>query len=616
MFCTNCGSKIDDGVNFCPNCGQPVKMQAESAVGEATAAATETVTSTVNTASEAVADTVNAAAETTAEVVSESAAETVSESVQSGATAASESVASAGETVADAVVGATVAGAAVVGAATDAVNTAGDAASNAASNAAGNVTAQYAQHISEQKAAQGIPQAAQPTYSGQYNAQGSQQAGTPNGQFNQQQAGAPNGQFNQAQAGTPNGQFNQTQAGTPNGQFNQTQAGTPNGQFNQAQAGTSNSQFNQQQTGAPNYTAPQPKDNINTIGQVFCIIALVLMLFQAFHVIGAFFGIFMGISAEGFLGFLYGVINFGVNALKFCGLTISALVMYLIWKKWDTDKAEPLVVGLLAGGIVIMGSVIIRMIVVSLFNFMFGYPYASMWSGVFLSFVFTVAMLAVTFFYTSGKQIDALGGLKQGNFTDNVKKDFKTVSEMAVQAKDEYKAGKNKTQYNTAAGQNGMNQTAGVNGQPGAGQPYNGQPNGVAGPLATDRSLVAYILLGLITCSIYDFYMLHCIIQDVNITCAGDGKQTKGILEYIVFGMLTCGIYDYIWLYNLGNRMQANAPRYGMNFQEGGTAILLWYVIGVWLCGIGPFVAMYIVIKNSNALNAAYNNMIAQQNNQ
>jgi len=551
MFCTNCGSKIDDGVNFCPNCGQPVKMQAESAVGEATAAATEAVTSTVNTASEAVADTVNAAAETTAEVVSESAAETVSESVQSGATAASESVASAGETVADAVVGAAVAGAAVVGAATDAVNTAGDAALNAASNAAGNVTAQYAQHISAQKAAQGS-----------------------------QQAGTPNGQFNQAQAGTPNGQFNQ------------------------------------QQTGAPNYTAPQPKDNINTIGQVFCIIALVLMLFQAFHVIGAFFGIFMGISAEGFLGFLYGVINFGVNALKFCGLTISALVMYLIWKKWDTDKAEPLVVGLLAGGIVIMGSVIIRMIVVSLFNFMFGYPYASMWSGVFLSFVFTVAMLAVTFFYTSGKQIDALGGLKQGNFTDNVKKDFKTVSEMAVQAKDEYKAGKNKTQYNTVAGQNGMNQTAGVNDQPGAGQPYNGQPNGVAGPLATDRSLVAYILLGLITCSIYDFYMLHCIIQDVNITCAGDGKQTKGLLEYIVFGMLTCGIYDYIWLYNLGNRMQANAPRYGMNFQEGGTAILLWYVIGVWLCGIGPFVAMYIVIKNSNALNAAYNNMIAQQNNQ
>ena len=53
----------------------------------------------------------------------------------------------------------------------------------------------------------------------------------------------------------------------------------------------------------------------------------------------------------------------------------------------------------------------------------------------------------------------------------------------------------------------------------------------------------------------------------------------------------TCGIYNWIWYYNLGDRLASNAPRYGMNFQENGTTILLWKLLGVFLFGIGPFIA-------------------------
>ena len=35
--------------------------------------------------------------------------------------------------------------------------------------------------------------------------------------------------------------------------------------------------------------------------------------------------------------------------------------------------------------------------------------------------------------------------------------------------------------------------------------------------------------------------------------------------------------------------------------------MLLWYLVGALLCGIGPWVAMHILIKNTNALAAAYN---------
>ncbi|MCM1153719.1 MAG: DUF4234 domain-containing protein [Roseburia sp.] len=79
------------------------------------------------------------------------------------------------------------------------------------------------------------------------------------------------------------------------------------------------------------------------------------------------------------------------------------------------------------------------------------------------------------------------------------------------------------------------------------------------------------------------------------------------MLKYILLCIVTCGIYNWIWYYGVGNRLAVNAPRYGMNFQENGTTILLWKLIGLLLCGIGPFIALHIVIKNTNALCAAYN---------
>ena len=127
------------------------------------------------------------------------------------------------------------------------------------------------------------------------------------------------------------------------------------------------------------------------------------------------------------------------------------------------------------------------------------------------------------------------------------------------------------------------------------------------GPLKTDRSLVAYILLTIITCGIYGYYFVYTMARDVNVACEGDGEQTSGLLVFILLSFITCGFYAYYWYYKLGNRLCANAPRYGMAFQENGTTILLWCVVGLIACGIGPFVGMYILIKNTNAICAAYN---------
>lgn len=134
-----------------------------------------------------------------------------------------------------------------------------------------------------------------------------------------------------------------------------------------------------------------------------------------------------------------------------------------------------------------------------------------------------------------------------------------------------------------------------------------GAPVGGGQRLQTDRGLLVYILLSIVTCGIYGYYFIYKMAHDVNIACEGDGEQTGGLVAYIVFSFLTCGVYSWYWLYKLGNRLSANAPKYGMTFQENGTTILMWCIFGSLVCGIGPFVAMHILIKNTNAICAAYN---------
>ena len=125
--------------------------------------------------------------------------------------------------------------------------------------------------------------------------------------------------------------------------------------------------------------------------------------------------------------------------------------------------------------------------------------------------------------------------------------------------------------------------------------------------LKTDRSLVVFILLNIVTCGIYSLFFIYALARDINVACAGDGRDTAGLIKLILLSFITCGIYDWIWYYNLGNRLASNAPRYGMNFQENGTTILLWRLVGMLLCGIGPLIAMNIIIKNTNMLCGAYN---------
>lgn len=125
--------------------------------------------------------------------------------------------------------------------------------------------------------------------------------------------------------------------------------------------------------------------------------------------------------------------------------------------------------------------------------------------------------------------------------------------------------------------------------------------------LKTDRNVIIYLLLTIVTCGIYSLFFFYHMIQDINTACEGDGQRTPGLLAFILLGIITCGIYDIYWYYKVANRLQQNAPRYNMFFTENGTSVLLWMLIGWLLCGIGPLVGLHIIMKNTNALCIAYN---------
>lgn len=146
-------------------------------------------------------------------------------------------------------------------------------------------------------------------------------------------------------------------------------------------------------------------------------------------------------------------------------------------------------------------------------------------------------------------------------------------------------------------------------GQPGYAQPGYGQPayGGVHRPVQTDRSLIMYILLTIVTCGIYGYFFVYKLAEDTNVMCAGDGETTAGLGMYILLSIVTCGLYSFYWLYKIQNRLHVAGPRLGIPVAENGTTVLLWCVIGTLICGIGQFIGMNIVITSANKVGTAYN---------
>ena len=120
------------------------------------------------------------------------------------------------------------------------------------------------------------------------------------------------------------------------------------------------------------------------------------------------------------------------------------------------------------------------------------------------------------------------------------------------------------------------------------------------------RHFIKTLVLIFVTLGIYLCYWIYKLAKDVNTIGEGDGKTTAGLVKLILLGIVTLGIYTFVWVFRLGDRLQDNGQKYNVDIKEGGSTVLLWYLLGASVI-VGPFIALHIIIKNVNILAEEYN---------
>ncbi len=128
------------------------------------------------------------------------------------------------------------------------------------------------------------------------------------------------------------------------------------------------------------------------------------------------------------------------------------------------------------------------------------------------------------------------------------------------------------------------------------------------GQLKTNKGLLKYILLSLITFGIYGLVVMSAVSNDINITAGRyDGKRTMHFcLLYFLVGWLTFGIGYIVWYHKISARIGNELKRRNIAYSFGAADFWLWNVIGSIIV-VGPFIYLHKLLKATNLINADYN---------
>lgn len=126
--------------------------------------------------------------------------------------------------------------------------------------------------------------------------------------------------------------------------------------------------------------------------------------------------------------------------------------------------------------------------------------------------------------------------------------------------------------------------------------------------LKTNRSLLKYILLSIVTLGIYGLVVMSQISTDINtIASRYDGKKTMHYcLVVFVFTGLTLGILPLVWFNNISGRIGNELKRRGLDYKFGASTYWLWNILGALII-VGPFVYYYKLFKSMNMLCEDFN---------
>lgn len=126
--------------------------------------------------------------------------------------------------------------------------------------------------------------------------------------------------------------------------------------------------------------------------------------------------------------------------------------------------------------------------------------------------------------------------------------------------------------------------------------------------MRTDRSLVKYILLSIVTLGIYGIWVYCESITTLNIVAVKDGRRTNDYLfATSILCILTLGIYTLVWYHKMSNRVGDELQNRGIDYSFDASKFWLWDILGSLIL-VGPFVYTHKFLTAMNMLSEDYNN--------
>lgn len=151
------------------------------------------------------------------------------------------------------------------------------------------------------------------------------------------------------------------------------------------------------------------------------------------------------------------------------------------------------------------------------------------------------------------------------------------------------------------------NQTSGQNGQSIYIQNVI-QNDAPVGQLKTNRGLLKFILLSIVTLGIYALVYFSSISTDINIIASRyDGRKTTHFcLMAFILAPITLSIYMFVWYHKLSARIGSELQRRSIDYKFGAADFWLWDILGALIL-VGPFIYMHKLSKAMNLLAEDYN---------
>ncbi len=128
------------------------------------------------------------------------------------------------------------------------------------------------------------------------------------------------------------------------------------------------------------------------------------------------------------------------------------------------------------------------------------------------------------------------------------------------------------------------------------------------GKLKTNKGLLKYILLSLLTFGIYGLVVMSSVSNDVNIVASRyDGKKSMHFcLLFFIIAPITLGIAYPVWFHKISNRIGNELKRRNVAYNFSCADFWLWNVIGSIIV-VGPFIYFHKLFKATNLMCADYN---------